>query len=372
MVQRVLITGAGGFVGKNLMVALEQQANLQVLAVTRDTAPETLAAYCGQADFVFHLAGVNRTADPEEFVRGNVELTRSLLEALEVAGNPCPVLLASSIHAAGDTPYGKSKRAAEELLQAYSRKTAAEGLVYRLPNLFGKWSRPHYNSVVATFCHTLARGGQIQVTDPDKCLEWAYIDDVITEFLGAMIGKPCRDGEFCRIPVTYRRSLGTVAALLTQFRDSALWIPALHPDSFEKKLYSTFVSYLPEVTLCRDLPGHADSRGSFSEWLKTEDRGQVSISVTAPGVTRGKHWHHSKWERFTVVSGRGRITLRDMDTGTVAAFDVSGARMETVTVPPGYVHSLTNLSDTQDLVTLIWANEAFDPERPDTFPGEVE
>lgn len=368
---RILITGAAGFVGKNLIHTFNPYPDVQLMTCTRQTDPLRLAEYCSQADFVFHLAGVNRPEDPAEFHAGNVFMTEILLQTLLRQGNACPVVLASSIHAAGDSDYGKSKRAAEELVFAYGRQTGARVLVYRLPNLFGKWCRPHYNSAVATFCHDIARRNPVFAEDPAQELELAYIDDVMTEFRAALEGREHRRGDYCAIPVTHRVRLGRIIRLLENFRDQPLWIPEMPQDSFEKKLYSTYVSYLPESALCKPLQIRRDSRGSFTELLKTQLCGQFSVSITKPGVTRGGHWHHSKWEQFIVVAGEGRVELRKLDCDDVLTFDVSGAAPQAVRILPGYTHSLTNRSDTEDLVTLIWANEPFDPDRPDTFPERV-
>lgn len=368
---RILITGAAGFLGKNLTYTLKEIPGTELLLCTRDTDPKQFTAYCAQAEFVFHLAGVNRPEDPAAYMQGNAELTRTLLETLRQQGNCCPVVLASSIHATTDTEYGKSKRAAEELVFAHSRQTGAKALVYRLPNLFGKWSRPHYNSVVATFCHEIARGNPAPVTEPQRELELGYIDDVMAQFLAALRGQEYRCGNYCGIPRTHRVTVGRIAALLKDFRNKPLWIPEMAPDSLESKLYSTYLSYLPADAVCQDLVSHTDARGSFTELLKTDSCGQLSVNVIKPGVTKGEHWHHSKWERFTVVSGMGQIEMRQLGTGQVLTFPVSAEPLQTVTVLPGYTHNITNLSGTQDLVVLIWANEIFDPEYPDTFPERV-
>lgn len=369
---RILITGAAGFLGRNLSYTLKYRPDTQVLEYRRGMSDGALEELCAQAEFVFHLAGVNRPEDPAEFMTCNAGLTQKLLQCLQRRGNCCPVVLASSVHAAGDSPYGKSKRSAEELVFAHGRQTGVRVLVYRLPNLFGKWCRPHYNSVVATFCHQIARGEPITLDDPARELELAWVEDVMEQYLAALEGKECRRGEFCAIPVTHRVTLGRIAALLETFRDRTLWIPEMPADSFEKKLYSTYLSYLPEDGLLDPLVTHADHRGSFTELLKTENCGQFSVNITKPGITKGDHWHHSKWEQFTVVSGEGCIRLRKLGTDRVLTYDVTGDAPKTVHIPPGYTHSITNCSDSRDLVTLIWANEPFDPEAPDTFPERVE
>lgn len=387
----VLITGANGFVGKNLtqrLYALRDGRDRtrpalridEVLLYTRESAPETLAAYCRSADFVVHLAGVNRPQDPEEFTTGNTDLTRTLLAQLRQSGNRCPALLASSIQASltgryAGSPYGQSKRAAEALLRAYSEQTGAQGLIYRFPNLFGKWCRPNYNSVVATFCHNIARDMPITVSDPAAELELVYIDDLVDELLDAMEGHPHRtDGAYCSVPVSYRVTLGEIVRLLQTFHDQpqTLLLPQIPDGSFAKKLYSTYLSYLPPEKVAFPLKMNVDARGSFTELLKTDACGQVSVNITKPGVTKGQHWHNSKWEFFIVVAGRGLIRERRIGSDEVIEFAVSGERIEAVQMLPGYTHDIINLSDTEDLVTVMWANERFDPEHPDTYFEEVQ
>lgn len=387
----VLITGANGFVGRNLtqrLYALRDGRDRtrpalridEVLLYTRETAPETLAAYCRSADFVVHLAGVNRPQDPEEFTTGNTDLTRTLLAQLRQSGNRCPVLLASSIQASltgryAGSPYGHSKRAAEALLRAYSEQTGAQGLIYRFPNLFGKWCRPNYNSVVATFCHNIARDMPITVSDPAAELELVYIDDLVDELLDAMEGHPHRaDAGFYRVPVSHPVTLGEIVRLLRSFHDQpqTLLLPQIPDGSFAKKLYSTYLSYLPPEKVAFPLKMNVDARGSFTELLKTDACGQVSVNITKPGVTKGQHWHNSKWEFFIVVAGRGLIRERRIGSDEVIEFAVSGERIEAVHMLPGYTHDIINLSDTEDLVTVMWANERFDPEHPDTYFEEVQ
>ena len=387
----VLITGANGFVGKNLtqrLYALRDGRDRtrpalridEVLLYTRETAPETLAAYCRSADFVVHLAGVNRPQDPEEFTTGNTDLTRTLLAQLRQSGNRCPVLLASSIQASltgryAGSPYGQSKRAAEALLRAYSEQTGAQGLIYRFPNLFGKWCRPNYNSVVATFCHNIARDMPITVSDPAAELELVYIDDLVDELLDAMEGHPHRaDAGYFRVPVSHPATLGEIVRLLRSFHDQpqTLLLPQIPDGSFAKKLYSTYLSYLPPEKVAFPLKMNVDARGSFTELLKTDACGQVSVNITKPGVTKGQHWHNSKWEFFIVVAGRGLIRERRIGSDEVIEFAVSGERIEAVHMLPGYTHDIINLSDTEDLVTVMWANERFDPEHPDTYFEEVQ
>lgn len=387
----VLITGANGFVGRNLtqrLYALRDGRDRtrpalridEVLLYTRETAPKMLAAYCRSADFVVHLAGVNRPQNPEEFTTGNTDLTRTLLAQLRQSGNRCPVLLASSIQASltgryAGSPYGQSKRAAEALLRAYSEQTGALGLIYRFPNLFGKWCRPNYNSVVATFCHHIARDLPITVSDPAVELELVYIDDLIDEILNAMEGHPHRtDGAYCGALVSHRVTLGEIVRLLRSFHDQpqTLLLPQIPDGSFAKKLYSTYLSYLPPEKVAFPLKMNVDARGSFTELLKTASCGQVSVNITKPGVTKGQHWHNSKWEFFIVVAGRGLIRERRIGSDEVIEFAVSGERIEAVHMLPGYTHDIINLSDTEDLVTVMWANERFDPEHPDTYFEEVQ
>lgn len=387
----VLITGANGFVGRNLtqrLYALRDGRDRtrpalridEVLLYARETAPETLAAYCRSADFVVHLAGVNRPQDPEEFTTGNTDLTRTLLAQLRQSGNRCPVLLASSIQASltgryAGSPYGQSKRAAEALLRAYSEQTGAQGLIYRFPNLFGKWCRPNYNSVVATFCHNIARDMPITVSDPAAELELVYIDDLVDELLDAMEGHPHRaDAGYFRVPVSHPVTLGEIVRLLRSFHDQpqTLLLPQIPDGSFAKKLYSTYLSYLPPEKVAFPLKMNVDARGSFTELLKTDVCGQVSVNITKPGVTKGQHWHNSKWEFFIVVAGRGLIRERRIGSDEVIEFAVSGERIEAVHMLPGYTHDIINLSDTEDLVTVMWANERFDLEHPDTYFEEVQ
>ena len=387
----VLITGANGFVGRNLtqrLYALRDGRDRtrpalridELLLYTRETAPETLAAYCRSADFVVHLAGVNRPQDPEEFTTGNTDLTRTLLAQLRQSGNRCPVLLASSIQASltgryAGSPYGQSKRAAEALLRAYSEQTGALGLIYRFPNLFGKWCRPNYNSVVATFCHNIARDMPITVSDPAAELELVYIDDLVDELLAAMEGHPHQaDAGYFRVPVSHPVTLGEIVRLLRSFHDQpqTLLLPQIPDGSFAKKLYSTYLSYLPPEKVAFPLKMNVDARGSFTELLKTDACGQVSVNITKPGVTKGQHWHNSKWEFFIVVAGRGLIRERRIGSDEVIEFAVSGERIEAVHMLPGYTHDIINLSDTEDLVTVMWANERFDPEHPDTYFEEVQ
>ena len=386
----ILVTGANGFVGKNLTARLETlrdgrdrtRPSLQIGEIyrcTRETSPEALADCCKKTDLVVHLAGVNRPKDPEEFAAGNTDFTRTLLETLRKSGNRCPVLLASSIQARltgrfAGSPYGQSKKAAEELLLAYGEETGAAGMIYRLPNLFGKWCRPNYNSVVATFCHNISRDLPITVSDPAVELELVYIDDLIDEILDAMEGHPHRsEGAYCRVPVSHRVTLGEIVRLLHSFHDQprTLLLPEIPEGSFEKKLYSTYLSYLPPEKIAFPLKMNVDERGSFTELLKTKSCGQVSVNITKPGIAKGQHWHNSKWEFFMVVAGHGLIQERQIGSDEKIEFEVSGDRIQAVHMLPGYTHNIINLSETENLVTVMWADEQFDSNHPDTYFEEV-
>ena len=379
---RILVTGAKGFVGKNLCAALrairdgqDRSSHLQIGQVfecDRDTPPQLLDSFCAQSDFVFHLAGVNRSGDDAAFMAGNRDFSARLLQSLNAQDNRCPVMLASSVQATlegrYDSEYGRSKRAAEELFFAYGQQTGARVLVYRFPNLFGKWCRPNYNSVVATFCHNLAHDLPISIHDPQTRLEMLYIDDLVAEMLLALEGREHRWGAFCYAPNTHTVTLGEIAALLQQFKaqPQTLVMPQIPAGSFGKKLYSTYLSYLPKEKVAFPLQMHADDRGSFTELLKTEHCGQFSVNIAKPGITKGEHWHHSKWEFFIVVAGHGLIRMRKVGTEEVLEFPVSGDHIQAVHMLPGYTHSIVNLSETENLVTVMWANEPFDPHRPDT------
>ncbi len=406
---KVLVTGAKGFVGRNLCEALNNIADgkdrrekyqsllpLTVYEHDREGAPEELDSYCADADFVFNLAGVNRPKDPSEFMEGNRGFGEVLLGMLERHGNKCPVMLSSSVQATlcgryAGSPYGESKLAGEELFLDYAERTGAEALVYRFPNLYGKWCRPNYNSAVATFCDAIANGRGFTVNDPSVELELLYIDDLVTAMLDAMVGEvhrcryegtrcvPDEAGRYCYTPGAQRATLGEIVELLKGFRDSreTLGVPDLSEGSFPKKLYSTFLSYYEPGHFAYGLKPNVDERGSFTEFLRTPDRGQVSVNVSKPGVTKGNHWHMSKWERFLVVSGTASIKLRRVGLDAegnpypVDEYVVNGSDMRVVEMVPGRTHSITNLSDTQDLVTVMWANEPFDPESPDTYHEEV-
>ena len=387
---KILVTGAKGFVGRNLcenLKAVRDGKNrtrpaLQIEDVFEydlDTPPAELDHFCAQADFVFNLAGVNRPKNNDEFMQGNFGFASTLLDTLKSHANRCPVMLSSSIQATligryGESDYGKSKLAGEELFFTYGQETGAPVLVYRFPNLFGKWCRPNYNSVVATFCHHIARDLPITVSDPAVELELVYIDDLINEILNAMEGHPHRtDGAYCGVPVSHPVTLGEIVRLLRTFREQpqTLLLPEIPDGSFEKKLYSTYLSYLPPEKIAFPLKMNVDERGSFTELLKTKNCGQISVNITKPGITKGQHWHNSKWEFFMVVAGHGLIQERRIGSDEKIEFEVSGDRIQAVHMLPGYTHNIINLSETENLVTVMWANEQFDPDHPDTYFEEV-
>lgn len=396
---KILVTGARGFVGKNLCCALKNikdgkdrtRPNLKIDEVYEyDIGDEDkLNYYAGNADFVFNLAGVNRPKDPEEFRTGNFGFASKLLDTLKLCGNRCPVMLSSSIQATligrYDGEYGRSKKAGEDLFFDYSAETGVEVLVYRFTNLFGKWCRPNYNSAVATFCYNTANDLPVTVTDPAVELELTYIDDLVAEMLDALGGKPhkcdydglevkdCNGGKFRYVPVTHKATLGEIVNLLKKFaaQPETLVVPDIPDGSFAKKLYSTYLSYLPKDKVAFPLKINSDERGSFTELLKTENCGQFSVNVSKAGVTKGQHWHNTKWEFFIVVKGRALIEERRIGDDTVMKFEVDGDRPTAVHMLPGYTHNIINLSDTEDLITLMWANEKFDPNRPDTYFEKV-
>lgn len=389
---KILITGAAGFVGKNLSAALysikdgkdRTRPNLRIddiLLYDIDTDESVLDTYCREADFVFNLAGVNRPKSNEEFLQGNFGFASRLLETLKKFGNTCPVMLASSVQATCigryNSDYGRSKKAGEDLFFSYAEDTGAKVLVYRFPNLFGKWCRPNYNSVVATFCNNIANDLEITVNDRSTELELLYIDDLVTEMLDALEGNEHRaaeDGKFCAAPVTHKVTLGEIADLLYEFANQpkTLIIPEIPEGSFAKKLYSTYLSYLPKEKAAFPLNMKEDARGSFTELIKTKNCGQVSVNISKPGITKGEHWHHTKWEFFIVVSGHGLIRQRKVGTNEILDFEVSGDNIKAVHMLPGYTHNIINLSETENLVTVMWANERFDPAKPDTFFEAVE
>ena len=397
----ILVTGAKGFVGRNLVENLKTiqdgrnktRPNLHVDKIYKfdiDTDKSLLDSYCKDADFVFNLAGVNRPKDDSEFMAGNFGFASELLDALKCHGNRCPVMLSSSIQATlvgryANSEYGRSKLAGEELFFRYSMETGAPVLVYRFPNLFGKWCRPNYNSAVATFCNNIANDLPITVNDRETELELLYIDDLVDALLDNLEGKinhcdyegvnpvPCPTGRYCYVLVTHKMTLGRIVDLLGEFKaqPTTLMLPDIPEGSFEKKLYSTYLSYLPKDKVSFPLKMNVDSRGSFTELLKTRSAGQFSVNISKPGITKGQHWHNSKWEFFIVVSGKALIEERKIGGDEVLRFEVSGERIEAVHMLPGYTHNIINLSETEDLVTLMWANESFDPSHPDTFFEEV-
>ena len=397
----ILITGAAGFVGKNLVAALQAikdgrdrtHPGLEIGEIYQydlDSVPELLEEACEKADFVFNLAGVNRPQNLEEFMQGNFGFASTLLDTLRKYHNTCPVMISSSIQATCigryDGAYGRSKKAGEELVFAYGKETGAKVLVYRFPNLFGKWCRPNYNSAVATFCYNTANDLPITVNDPSVMLELLYIDDLIDEMIAAMEGHEhhcefdgidtvlAENGRYCAVPVTHHVTLGEIVTLLDSFKNQpqTLVMPEIPYNSFAKKLYSTYLSYLPEDKIAVPLKMNVDARGSFTELMRTEKCGQFSVNISKPGITKGQHWHHTKWEFFIVVSGRGLIQMRKIGTDEVIQLEVSGEKIEAVHMLPGYTHNIINLSDTEDLVTVMWANECFDPNKPDTFFEVVE
>ena len=398
---KVLVTGAKGFVGRNLCSQLKnirdgKAKNYPVLIeevfeYDIDSTPEELDRYCREADFVFNLAGVNRPDNPEDFRKGNFGFASRLLDTLKKHDNRCPIMLSSSIQATllgryAGHPYGESKRAGEELFFDYARETGAKVLVYRFPNLFGKWCRPNYNSAVATFCNNIANDLPIQVNDPTIELELLYIDDLVEEMILALHGKEhhCEfdgletvlraDGRYCAVPTTFHVTLGEIVDFLHQFAEMSktLMIPEIPADSFAKRLYSTYLSYLPKEKVIFDLKMNCDERGSFTELVHTPKCGQVSINISKPGITKGQHWHNTKWEQFIVVKGHGLIQLRKEGTDEILNYEVSGDKIQSVIMLPGYTHNIINLSDSEDLVTVMYCNEIFDPNHPDTYFEPVE
>jgi len=398
---KVLITGAKGFAGKNLaenLKCIRDGKNLtrpkikisEIFEYDLDSTPDDLEKYCADSDFVFHLAGVNRPKDPAEFQKGNFGFTSILLETLKKYSNKAPVMISSSVQATlsgrfGDSEYGRSKLAGEELIFNYGIETGAKVYVYRFPNLAGKWVRPNYNSAVGTFCYNIANDLPIKINDPNTELELLFIDDLIEEFYNCLEDRPNRceydgvtaipkeNGRYCYSPVTHKVTLGKIADLLKIFHDQPqnLIMPAIPEGSFEKKLYSMYLSYVPKEKILCDLKTNSDSRGSFTELLKTLEHGQISINISKPGITKGQHWHNSKWEIFWVVAGHGLIQERKIGSEEILEFEVSGENIQAVYMLPGYTHNIINLSETENLVTVMWANEIFDNDRPDTFREEV-
>ena len=398
---KILVTGAKGFVGRNLCAQLRNiaegkarwykvESDLTVYEYDIDSTPEELDAYCKDADFVFNLAGVNRPKDQSEFMKGNFGFASTLLDTLKKHHNTCPVMLSSSIQATligryGTSDYGKSKLAGEELFFEYGKETGAKVLVYRFPNLFGKWCRPNYNSAVATFCNNIANDLPIQVNDRSTELELLYIDDLVDELIAGLTGDEhhCEfegvdtilkaDGRYCAVPTTHKVTLGEIVDLLESFKaqPQTLIVPEIPNNSFAKKLYSTYLSYLPKEKTIFPLHMNVDDRGSFTELLRSENVGQVSINISKPGITKGEHWHNTKWEFFIVVAGHGLIQERKIGTDEVREYEVSGDNIQAIHMLPGYTHNIINLSETENLVTVMWANEKFDPNRPDTYFEKV-
>lgn len=371
---KVLVTGSNGFIGRNLIAELERREGITVLPFDIDTPMELLETYCRTCDFVFNLAGVNRPEHVEEFMEGNFGFATALVETLKKHQNNCPVMNSSSIQAALENPYGRSKKAGEDMMFVYGKETGAPVYIYRFPNVFGKWCRPNYNSAVATFCYNIAHGLPIQVNDRSTVMHLVYIDDVVEELLQSLDYHPHVNADgYCYVPAEYEITLGEIVNLLYSFKESRknLMIPDMTEKGIEKKLYSTYLSYLPENEFSYPLTMHTDERGSFTEILKSVDRGQVSVNIARPGVVKGNHWHHTKNEKFVVVSGRGVIRFRKHGSEEIIEYHVSGEKLEVVDIPTGYTHSIVNEGDT-DMVTLMWCNECFNPGRPDTIYEEVE
>lgn len=397
---KILVTGAKGFVGKNLVASLynikegkDKTRNIvidEIFEYDTNSTQEELDAYCKECDFVFNLAGVNRPENIEEFMQGNFGFASILLDTLKKYQNKCPVMISSSIQAIlegryANSEYGKSKLAGEQLMFDYAKETGAKVLVYRFANLFGKWCRPNYNSVIATFCHNIANDLPIKVNDPEVELELVYIDDLVDEMIDALKGKehrcnyegvttvPSNDGKYCYVPVSHFVKLKEIVELLEQFKQqpSNLIVPEIPNNSFAKKLYSTYLSYLPKEKIKFPLKMNVDNRGSFTELLKIENCGQFSVNISKPGITKGEHWHHSKWEFFIVVKGHALIQERKIDSNEIIEFEVSGEKIEAVHMLPGYTHNIINLSESEELITLMWANELFDPNKPDTYYDKV-
>ncbi|MEG0012425.1 MAG: capsular polysaccharide biosynthesis protein CapF [Muribaculaceae bacterium] len=378
----ILVTGAKGFVGRNLCAELKNirdgkaktykvDSNLEIFEYDIDTDPALLDTFCQKADFVFNLAGVNRPKDQKEFMEGNFGFASTLLSTLKKHKNTCPVMISSSTQAALDNPYGESKRAGEELMRKYSSETGAKVLIYRFPNLFGKWCRPNYNSAVATFCNNIANGLPITVNDPSAVMHLLYIDDLVLELIEALTGDEHHNDDFCEVPIVHTITLGKIVDLLNEFKASrtSLSVPNMS-DAFTKKLYATYLSYLPTDMFSYPLKMNIDNRGSFTEIIRTQDRGQFSVNISKPHITKGEHWHHTKNEKFCVVSGKGVIRFRKIDSTEVIEYFVSGDRIEVVDIPTGYTHNIENLGET-DMVTFMWCCEPFDPTHPDTYFEKV-
>ncbi len=380
---KILVTGAKGFVGKNLVENLKTIASgkdktrglsdVTIFEYDIDTDKALLDKYTAECDFVCHFAGVSRPQNEEDYMTGNFGFTSELLDSLKKHNNKAPILIASSIQAALDNPYGRSKKAGEDLMFAYGRENGVKTLVYRFPNVFGKWCRPNYNSAVATFCNNIANDLPITVNDRNHMMTLVYVDDVVDEIIRAIKGEQTRENEFCKVPVEHKITLGEIVDLIYKFKEQSdtLIMPEIPDNSFAKKLYSTYLSYLPKEKVSFPLKMNVDERGSFTELLKTEKCGQFSVNISKPNITKGQHWHHTKWEFFIVVAGKGLIQQRKIGTDEVLNFEVSGDKIEAVHMLPGYTHNIINLSDTENLVTVMWANEQFDSSHPDTFFEEV-
>lgn len=363
----ILITGAKGFIGKNLVSELREQGYTDLMEVDHHIDLSLLEEYCRKADFVYHLAGINRPKDSSDFMEGNYGFTNTLVNLLNDSNNNCPIVYSSSIQAESDNPYGKSKRAGEKLLLEYSKASNARVFVYRLPNVFGKWCKPNYNSVVATFCHNIARGMPIHIDNPEAIMKLVYIDDVIDELIRAIKGSEKREGKFCKIPKIYNITLDEIATMIYSFKNSRdnLTVPNMS-NSLIKKLYSTYLSYLPKESFRYELEMKADNRGSFTEFLKTAQQGQVSVNISKPGVVKGNHWHRTKNEKFLVVYGTGMIRFRKIYEEEIIEYYVSGDKLEVVDIPIGYTHNIENIGNI-DMVTMIWVNECYNPKNPDTY-----
>jgi UDP-2-acetamido-2,6-beta-L-arabino-hexul-4-ose reductase len=368
---KIIVTGAEGFIGKNLVAELRNRNYTDILEFGRNTNSALLEEYCEKADFIFHLAGVNRPKDQSEFMDTNFGFTSTLLETLKKYQNTCPVMVSSSIQATMDNPYGISKKAVEDLVFEYSKSTGAKAIVYRFPNVFGKWCKPNYNSAIATFCHNVANDLPVTVNDRNALMNLVYIDDVVEELINALSGNENSVGVYTEVPVVHTITLGEIIDLIYSFKSSRQErsIPDMS-NPFTKKLYSTYLSYLPTDKFSYDLKMNVDHRGSFTEFIKTSDRGQVSVNISKPGITKGNHWHHTKNEKFLVVSGKGVIRFRKLNSDEAIEYYVSGEKMEVVDIPTGYTHNIENLGG-NDMVTIMWANEFFDPEKPDTYYLEV-
>ena len=368
---KVLITGANGFVGKNLQSFLSLNKEIEVLLYDKESTQEELDKYTKECDFVYHLAGVNRPQDPKEFMEGNFGFTSTLLDKLKKNNNKASIMISSSIQAELDNDYGKSKKAGEDLLFKYGKENDVKVYVYRFPNLFGKWCRPNYNSVIATFCNNVATNQEIVVNDENKELTLAYIDDVCEEIVKCLNGKSTKEGDFCKVPITYTKKLGYIAELIKSFKenDRGIMVPSTG-DDFIKKLYATYISYVPLNEMVVDLTEHRDNRGVFCELVRTEGSGQVSVSTTNPNIVRGGHYHHTKMERFIVIKGKAKIEFEHVLTHEKIEFEVSGDKLQYVTIPVGYQHCINNIGE-GELILILWANELFDENKPDTYVMEV-